>query len=207
MPPGNSAPKSRDVPGEGVQLTRGAGAGVAVAPVRGLVTLATLWGAQLGPLLAAQAAVAPRQRGGLGDPQGSAHGLAGSPRGCCRDRTETLLREREAGVDVGLGPKGAATSQLQPGALRSRVTPSSCALLPKNTSDSSAVKPGVRSWPGMCCQEQLPAAKADPGMLQGHGMTTSCLIQGKIPVGKAQTLTWHSHSQEGRQAAEPRAKH
>lgn len=134
---GNSAPKGRDVPGEGVQLTRGAGAGIAVAPLRGLVTLAALCGAGLGPLLAAQAAVAPPQRGGLGGPQGSAAGLAGSPGGCCRDRTEMLLREREGAERPEPGPAAAGTAQLQPGALRSRVSPSSCALLPGTTSASS----------------------------------------------------------------------
>lgn len=122
------SPKRQGCAGEGGQLTgRGAGAGVAVAPVRGLVTLATLAGAELGPLLPAQAA---------GAPQGSARGLPGSPGGTCRDRTEMLLRDAGSGA---LGSTG---------------TPSSCALLPQNPGDSSAAKAGARSWPAAreCCR-------------------------------------------------------
>lgn len=85
-------------------------------------------------------------------------------------RADTELKEQEH-------------PQLQPGALRTRVTPSSCALLPENISDSSPGKAGVRSWAGMCCQEQPPAARAHPGTTAGHGTS-----QGQIQEPKQSPL-------------------
>lgn len=53
------SPKSMDLPREEVQLTMDSAANITVAPIRWLVALAALRGAEGSPLLAAQAAVAP----------------------------------------------------------------------------------------------------------------------------------------------------
>ena len=101
-----------DLPGEEVQLTRCSAANITVAPVRRLVALAALRGTEGSPLLAAQAAVAPREGMGMGAPQHPAHGLAGFPNRCCRDTTEMLLWEGEVGADAGPGSERAAASPL-----------------------------------------------------------------------------------------------
>lgn len=82
------SPQSMDMPREEVQLTRDSAAGITVSPIGWLVAVAALRGTGVSPLLAAQAAAAPRQTRGVGAPQHPPPALAGLPDGCCGDTTE-----------------------------------------------------------------------------------------------------------------------
>lgn len=85
---GQFGPRITDLLRKKVQLTRGPADSIAVAPICWLVALAALHGTGGSPLLAAQAAAAPRECWGVGTPQHAAHGWAGLPDGCCGDTTE-----------------------------------------------------------------------------------------------------------------------
>lgn len=111
-----------DLPREEVQLTRDSAANIIVAPVCWLVALAALCGTEGSPLLAAQAAAAPRDGRGVGAPQHPAHGLAGFPNGCCRDITERCCCGSKKWVQMlGQVLREQQPPHSQPGTLRNSV--------------------------------------------------------------------------------------
>lgn len=148
---GRSAPSMGTCPGGGHQLTRDSAANVAVVPLWWVVALAALGGAEGSPLLAAQAAAAPREGRGVGARLHPAHGPAGLPAGCCRDTTESSCRGREKWVQIlDQVPREQKCSCSHPGTLGSRSKAQFLCSAPKMA-------------PGMLVRREEPAADVLPG--------------------------------------------
>lgn len=171
---GMSAPRVGTCPGEGHQLTRDSAADVAVVPLWWVVALAALGGAEGSPLLAAQAAAAPREGRGVGARLHPAHGPAGLPAGCCRDTTQRGYWGREKWVQIpDQVPREQKHSCSHPGTLGSRSKAQFLCSAPK-------MAPGMlvrREEPAADVlpdnQEQLLTSRTAPDRLQGTETTTS----------------------------------